>query len=389
MRVQLSLSRLWKRVEMYGCEYMLALAADNNRYYLLSDDPELNGHPNDIRIEYGFRYSWVDESRNDVTATFELSNVNDSKAAKLMRLINDGVTVTTEAIDFYLPGVDGGRIYSGVKSYHSHRRRENNTMRAKDGKKYPYLVGVELEVETNNSDCYNWIDGVTSNWFYLETDGSLRNKGVEIITIPLTKKVACDPKTWEKLAETLSEKGATSHNNGRCGLHVHISRTGFGRNIDEVDETLGKLFHLYNNELGADGYGTNYIRKVMRRGFSSYCGEFLKDEKKIGFQFAQIAGMGSISSDGRKKLFKGLSQPQSERYEAINRQNNETIEFRQGRGTLRVSSIVTTIQFCCEIVEFCRTATAQKCTRDNFFKRIKNLSKNNPLRQTLINSEDI
>lgn len=385
MRVQLLLSHLWERVEMDGYEYMLALAP-NNRFYLLSNDPDLDGDPNSIRHEHGFSYSWVDESRNDTTATFELSCMNNSKAVELRRLINH--EEITEIIDFYLPGVDGDRIYSGVKSYHSHRG-ENNTMRVKDDKKYPYLVGVELEVETNNLDCYNWIAGVTSNWFYLETDGSLRNKGVEIITIPLTKKVACNPRTWEKLAETLSEKGATSHNNGRCGLHVHISRTGFGKNDDEIDETIGKLFHLYNNELGADGYGTNYVRKVMRRGFESYCSEFLKGDKKLGFQFAQTAGIGSISPDGRKKLFKGLSKPQPERYEAINRQNSNTIEFRQGKGTLKVSSIVTTIQFCCEVVDFCRTTTAQKCTRDNFFRRIKNLSKNNPLRQTLIDSEDI
>lgn len=383
MRVQLLLSHLWERVEMDGVAYMLARAA-NGRYYILSNDRDLDGDFNNIRDEYGFRYSWVDECRNDSAATFELSNMGDVKAAELRRLINH----EDKLIDFYLPGVDGDRIYSGVKSYHSHRG-ENNTMRVKDDKKYPYLVGVELEVETNNLDCYNWIAGVTSNWFYLETDGSLRNKGVEIITIPLTKKVACNPRTWEKLAETLSEKGATSHNNGRCGLHVHISRTGFGKNSEETDETLGKLFHLYNNELGADGYGTNYVRKVMRRGFESYCSEFLKGDKKIGFQFAQTAGISSISHDGRKKLFKGLSQPQSERYEAINRQNNNTIEFRQGKGTLKVSSIVTTIQFCCEAVEFCRTTTAQKCTRDNFFRRIKNLSRNNPLRQTLIDSEDI
>lgn len=386
MRVQLLLSHLWDRVEMDGGEYMLA-RADNNRYYLLSDDSDLNGNSNDIRLEYGFRYSWMDESRNDTTATFELSNMDDTKAAELRRLINH--EEVTETTDFHLSGVDGDRIYSGVKSYHSHRSERNNTMRVKDNKKYPYLVGVELEVETNNSECYNWIDGVSSNWFYLETDGSLRNKGVEIITIPLTKKAACNPKTWERLAETLSEMGATSHNNGRCGLHVHISRTGFGETSDEVDETLGKLFHLYNNELGAGGYGTNHIRKVMRRGFDSYCGEFLKGDKKIGFQFAQTAGIESISPDGRKKLFNGLSEPQSERYEAINRQNSKTIEFRQGKGTLKVSSIVTTIQFCCEAVDFCRTTTAQKCTRDNFFRRMRNLSKNNPLRQTLINSEDI
>lgn len=384
MRVQLLLSHLWDRVEMDGGEYMLALAP-NNRYYLLSDDSDLNGDSNDIRLDYRFRYSWADESRDDAAATFELSNMDDSKAAELRRLINHEVVKTT---DFHLSGVDGGRIYSGVKSYHSHREG-NNTMSVKDNKKYPYLVGVELEVETNNSDCYNWIDGVSSNWFYLETDGSLRNKGVEIITIPLTKKMAYNPRTWDKLAETLSEMGATSHNNGRCGLHVHISRSGFGGNSDEIDETLGKLFHLYNNELGAGGYGTNHIRKVMRRGFDSYCGEFLKGEKKIGFQFAQTAGINSISPDGRKKLFNGLSEPQPERYEAINRQNSKTIEFRQGKGTLKVSSIVSTIQFCCEAVDFCRTTTAQKCTRDNFFKRIKNLSKNNPLRQTLINSEDI
>ena len=108
MRVQLLLSHLWERVEMDGYEYMLALAP-NNRFYLLSNDPDLDGDPNSIRHEHGFSYSWVDECRNDSAATFELSNMGDVKAAELRRLINH--EEITEIIDFYLPGVDGDRIY--------------------------------------------------------------------------------------------------------------------------------------------------------------------------------------------------------------------------------------------------------------------------------------
>ena len=140
---------------------------------------------------------------------------------------------------------------------------EINQMKQGGSEKYPYWVGVELEVETNNDNCLNYLRSIKSNWFYVERDGSLdHDYGCEIITIKMNPKVACDVKTWEELCNNLSLLGAKSHDTSTCGFHVHISKTAFGETTEEQDETIGRLIHLYHNELGGSGDNINYIAMV-------------------------------------------------------------------------------------------------------------------------------
>lgn len=375
-------------------------AGGSEFYYLLSDITALNGNSHgalELLRRYDYLYAWISQgtSPEDDYITFW---DGDSSTAQLWeeidRKFNNLEENTQEEAapkpDYFLKNVIGDQIYKGVGSYHSHGWVTNSV--TLKGKPFEYYVGVELEVECNNAQCYNFLKEATSNYFYLETDGSLRNKGVEIITVKLDKKTACDPRTWRNLVEKLAELGATSHNNRRCGLHVHISKTALGRTDDEQDETVGKLMHMYHNELGGGGYGTDYITRVMRRGYVGYAQNpvnCIDRSKRNGFNFLQNASLDDLSFNGRKKLFKDLSKAQHERTSAINCRNEKTIEFRQGRGTLKTESIVTTIQFCCELVEFARVASPSKCTRDNFMKRIKQLAVANPLRQKLIVAEDI
>jgi hypothetical protein len=210
----------------------------------------------------------------------------------------------------------------------------------------------------------------------------------------MNPKVAVAEKTWEDLCENLVKLGATSHDSGRCGLHVHISRTAFGQTDDERDETIGKLMHMYHNELGASGFGTDYVKQVMRRGYVDYAKNVtagMKLETRTMLTFTQAAGLNAVSNEHSKKSFKDLSKSSTQdgRYTAINRVPTHTIEFRQGKGTLKASSIVATIQFCCELVEFSRDTPKKLCTRESFMNRIKRLPKHNPLKNILTPLRDI
>jgi hypothetical protein len=290
-------------------------------------------------------------------------------------------------MEFMLNNVFGDSIYSGLHSYHSHNASGMNVMAAGGTRRCPYWVGVELEVECNRESLRDWLAERTSNWFYLETDGSLNNYGAEIITIRMNPHVAYNPETWATLVEELSDRGATSHNNGRCGLHVHISRTGLGFTEDEQDETMTKILHLYHNELERR---TSYLNLCFRRNYESYCRTSMSDissEKSAFIRYAAEAGFSAFTSSFRKKALKGMSKG-GERYTSINRINPDTIEFRQGRGTLKATSIAVTVEFVCAIVDFCRKTPFDKCTSSNFTAYVKKLKKSSELRRLLITSSE-
>lgn len=289
---------------------------------------------------------------------------------------------------FILKGVIGDRIYTGCGYYHDSHQETHNTMNAGGTSKYPYCVGVELEVECNNIECQEWLKEVPSNWFYRERDGSLSSSkyGMEIITIPMNPKVAYKEKTWFDLCDALKNLGATSHDNNRCGLHVHISKTAFGATEEERDETISKLIYMYHYQLSSPS--NHLILKVMRRGYSDYCGNIIRgldSKKRSYFEFVKDNGVNAVDKKYRKDVVKGISKPQRERYDAINKQNQYTIEFRQGRGTLNSKSLCTTIEFCCVLTEFCRVTKAENCTMENFMNKVKKLPKSSCLRNKLFN----
>ena len=291
----------------------------------------------------------------------------------------------------FLKDVIGDITYQGFHGYHAHHHDDNNYMPHGGTLEYPYWVGVELEVECNNRDCFEQLTQMKSNWFYVERDGSLDSDyfGAEIITIRMTPKVAADPATWAELLECLRDGGATSYENGRCGIHVHISKTGLGKTDDERDATVGKLYHLYNNELGAGGYGGDYVRRVMQRSYQDYCRpviRYMDDSKSQYFDFVRHYGADSVKKETTDKVFKNLSKVDSgeyDRYSAISLVNRDTIEFRQGKGTLVLESFIAKVQFAIQIVEFCRKTSMKNCSREGFFNHLRKLPKENSLRITL------
>lgn len=296
---------------------------------------------------------------------------------------------------YFLENVVGSYSFSGRNDYHSVDRTAN--IMPKGGKKrgYEFLVGVELEMEAIDSDGVHTAKDIESNWFFFEKDGSLSSSyGFELVTIPMTPAVVVKESTWDGLLSYLRALRFKSHDAGNCGLHVHISRSAFGKTDEEIDATLAKVLHMYHNELGACGYGMNYITAIMRRGYVDYAKDVTRSItpsfKKV-IDFTRDFGYSSVDSTVKKKSTKDIakSNGQDSRYSAINREGSTTIEFRQGRGTLKTESVVATIQFCIELVEFCRDTNDAKLTRENFIKRIAKLPKHNPLRAKLVNVNEI
>ena len=103
--------------------------------------------------------------------------------------------------------------------------------------------GVELEVERGGSrvaSCENMATRLKDqfpNRFAFEHDSSVGD-GFEIISEPATIKAHLSPTGigWSNMLLMLEAAGYQSHDGGRCGLHVHVSRAGLGSRPETIDK---------------------------------------------------------------------------------------------------------------------------------------------------------
>lgn len=95
----------------------------------------------------------------------------------------------------------------------------------------PLLYGAELEIEALQA--FGKVD--TSIWNITE-DGSLRNSGRELISVPLTKEVLVEE--FKKLHETIKYSSVEQAFSERTSIHIHI-------NCLDVSEHLVKNIVLW------------------------------------------------------------------------------------------------------------------------------------------------
>lgn len=257
------------------------------------------------------------------------------------------------------------KLYSGIKSYHYHHGIEYNERKKKiNGVK----VGIELEVEFKSSTYRDKFSQSKSNWFFLERDGSLNDKGCEIISIPLNLIDAKNPKLWNPVVDALQSK-AVSWDSPRCGLHVHLSKEILGKDDEEYDENLGKLLFLYHHFLN----GTSFNTKIFGRA-SAYRA---MDGKTSSAQAAIDLGKSVFKIKEIKHKIKNdlISKNKTDRYFDINVLNSNTIEFRKGRGSIKTSRIIMVIEYCEMLCKYAKSAKWDSISYENFMMFMKkNLS---------------
>lgn len=238
--------------------------------------------------------------------------------------------------------------YAGFDDYHaSHRVTMNTPANGYTG----YRIGVELETEFATVAARSQFTVTPRNWFFCEADGSLNNAGCEIITIPLIPADAKSRSTWKPICDRLKQLGATSWDNNRCGLHVHIGREILGETADEREATLSRLLLFYNLYLNDDITAT----KVFGR--SRCYNENTHDRTQ---EFAAVKTLGGEVlkiKDVAERVGKAVKdRNNSARYYTINTTNRATIEFRKGRGSLSVDRIQTIVTFCEAVCLYVRTS---------------------------------
>jgi hypothetical protein len=175
---------------------------------------------------------------------------------------------------------------------------------------------------------------------YLKEDGSLSD-GFEIVTHPHTLENYHTDFNWGVL-DRLKSEGYRSWNTRTCGLHVHVSRTAFGSNGDPW------------------AYGVPSSQRsqllLSRQAHELRFMKLIYDNQR---QVERIAGRSNnnyatFQDKGNLVRKIKLGYQESGRYSAINTENDDTIEVRVFKGSLRKERVLSAIEFVHASVEYTR-----------------------------------
>lgn len=230
--------------------------------------------------------------------------------------------------------------------------------------KEPYentlYMGFELEVEAEKSvrGLAERLKGFLEDKgiedrFYFKDDGSLTN-GFEIVSHPSTTKIYRKYQL-KAMLDFLKKQKATSYEKGTCGLHFHLDRKFFSGK-----EEL-KLKLLFANCIPQ-------LKKLSQR----------KD-----YQFCKL----NTCSDYSLKDYKNRQYYQEEKYEAINYNNDTTIEIRLFRGTLDYERFLVSMQFTEAISNFVKEVSCLSMKWDIFKDWLRLTNRYHHLERYLVKKE--
>lgn len=386
----------------------------NDGLYFMCNHEDFHGaHPNDLVGDEGFRHSYY---LTTPASNYSFGDVRYPHGSQLVRVLIGALTlhfagdigmtalsylhhngylsnrVNATADDAIEAGAENenddsisqdpmindkyeNMTYTGQHSYHYHHGCHLNAPMVRFN---GHRIGIELEVEFDNSDDRDEFNSIASNWFYRERDGSLGNYGVEIITIPLLPQDAKDEEMWRSLCERLRK--ARSWDTGRCGLHVHIGREILGKNEDVRQETLGRMLYLYHEFLKQTRLNVKIFGR--ERGYHDENGQTMESRA------AKVLGNGIFKDASVKdKVKQSLIEKGDEtRYFDINLQNPATIEFRKGRGSINATRIAMVIEWCEIICKYSRQTPWSQIGYEDFVNYAKIVAKGETLKAYL-NSE--
>ena len=222
---------------------------------------------------------------------------------------------------------------------------DNGVIHNFDYKPYPqffgvgkYHLGFELEVESNSSkyDDAQWAQDNLGAHAYMKSDGSL-NDGFEIVTHPHTLESYQKNFNWTSIKK-LSNRGCRSWNTTTCGIHVHVSRTAFG---DSDEPKYGS---------------TEWNDWVLKRQAHEL--RFMKLIYDNQRQVERISGRASSFArfDDKGNLVNKVKHghQRNDRYSAVNTENENTLEVRVFKGSLRPERVLSALEFVHASVEYTR-----------------------------------
>lgn len=221
--------------------------------------------------------------------------------------------------------------------------------------KSDFRAGIELEIMGGNGRefCEETED---YQEIYLKHDGSLDDTGIEIVTHPMTMDYFNDEFPLSEIISAAKSNGFDSHNNRKCGLHVHVDRNCLGKTQIDQKYTIAKLLLLcerfFEDKLVPFSRRTEYqINQWCKKPQMNYD----QHEDTIGVLIEKIED----------------KQNYDDRYQTVNLQNRGTIEFRIFRGSLIEQTVRAAVQLCEVLTNFAKNNDINKiqvCTWEEAVK---------------------
>jgi hypothetical protein len=256
----------------------------------------------------------------------------------------------------------------GVRLIHDYSYRPDAIFHSTD-KDERLFFGIEIEVEARDSlrDSAEYAHQLESmDLAYLKHDGSLNN-GFEIVTHPMShdffKNEAGDFFAVIEGLRTQQGIRVKSWDTRTCGLHIHISRTGFngGAHMHRFLNLVYSNPDFYSTLAGRTSDQWAKFSDIYRRDYvRNDDGTIMRDEWDCG-----------IVKTVRQFKHKLGNNHNSDRYSAVNTNNAATLEMRIFRGSVNGDTIKSQLDLAHASVEYTRNLTVQDVTQgaltsDNF-----------------------
>ena len=220
--------------------------------------------------------------------------------------------------------------------------------------KGPLYYGLELEValEDKVKDhrgpvAQEVLKSFNDKYLVLKEDRSVMDVcGFEICTCPA--ELSFHKEAWGKFLAKLPAN-LIAFGSDKCGLHVHVSRAALSF------LGVGKMLVFVNDETNR-----KFIECIAQRTANDYCKIY---KKKMGDCMAQPTGR--------------IEQ----HHEALNLQNNNTVELRIFKATLKPASFYKALEFTDALVHFCMAGnfSIKDCRSvENFVKYVEQNKKDWP-----------
>ena len=195
------------------------------------------------------------------------------------------------------------------------------------------FLGVELEIDkggeyNDNAEELLAVANRRNEHIYCKHDGSI-NCGFEIVSHPMSLEYHIDNMNWNGVFEKAISMDYRSHQTSTCGLHIHVNKSAFGINTEQREDVISRIVYFVEN----------------------HWNELLKFSRRTEININRWASRYGISTTA-KDTYKNAKDKNKGRYTAVNLENNDTVEFRLFRGTLRYKTFIAALQLVYEICRF-------------------------------------
>lgn len=219
----------------------------------------------------------------------------------------------------------------------------------------PYHLGMELEVEAPNHAAMAEglaLEGPKCRIALAKHDGSLGNYGWELVTHPFGRDAWLRPEDCSQLLRireliaSLKKMGYSSHDNGRCGLHLHVSATAFRGGIGPRYVADSRQYYGWSTKVRRSTHAYWFWRTINSNLFK-------KISQREKFYYCETNTSRALAECTRSRT----------RYVACNF-TEKTVEVRIFRGNLRWDRIQKAVQAVIAAVEFSRELTSKNWHQD-------------------------